>query len=284
MRIVAARVRACAQTVGESHRLHPFGGKRRAGRGFGAAVVALRAGERRRGRAARRGGGDRRLRPRSSPVVRRSPARGATIPPRSPSTGCSRAVTIISASSPPTARSRRSAAPAPCPATGQRPWRAAIFSCSNIGYGWFNAYGHAAARDDFDCVIHLGDYFYEYAPDHYPPAKDTVPGRLPAASGQRRSISPTIACATPAIAPIPTCRHCTLKLPMIAQWDDHESANDSYEAGCREPPSRYRRRLEPAQAPPRSRSIASGCRSPTSRGRRTTSAGWRRCSAPRPGC
>lgn len=26
----------------------------------------------------------------------------------------------------------------------------AIFSCSNLGFGYFNAYGHAAARDDID--------------------------------------------------------------------------------------------------------------------------------------
>ena len=117
------------------------------------------------------------------------------------------------------------------PAGGQRPWRAAIFSCSNMGYGWFNAYAHAAARDDLDCVIHLGDYFYEYAPDHYPPAKDTVPGRTPA---------PLV--ATVHIADYrlryasyradPDLKALHLKYPMIASWDDHESANDSYEWGA----------------------------------------------------
>jgi alkaline phosphatase D len=34
----------------------------------------------------------------------------------------------------------------------------AIFSCSNLGYGEFNAYGHAAMRDDVDLVLHMGDY------------------------------------------------------------------------------------------------------------------------------
>jgi alkaline phosphatase D len=34
------------------------------------------------------------------------------------------------------------------PEDGKRPWRAAIFSCSNLPFGWFNAYAHAAARHD----------------------------------------------------------------------------------------------------------------------------------------
>ena len=37
-----------------------------------------------------------------------------------------------------------------------------VFSCSNLPYGWFNAYAHAAARDDLDLWLHVGDYIYEY--------------------------------------------------------------------------------------------------------------------------
>jgi alkaline phosphatase D len=65
------------------------------------------------------------------------------------------------------------------PDDAAKAWRAAIFSCSNMGFGWFNAYGHAAARGDLDCAIHLGDYFYEYATGDYPLAKDAVAGRVP---------------------------------------------------------------------------------------------------------
>ena len=56
------------------------------------------------------------------------------------------------------------------PQGAARSFKAAIFSCSNMGYGWFNAYAHAAARDDLDLAVHLGDYFYEYSPGTYPPA------------------------------------------------------------------------------------------------------------------
>ena len=60
-------------------------------------------------------------------------------------------------------------------------FRMAVFSCSNIGFGWFNAYAHAAAADAFDCTFHLGDYFYEYAPGTYPSAKES------AATGRARA-------------------------------------------------------------------------------------------------
>lgn len=31
--------------------------------------------------------------------------------------------------------------------------------------GFFNTYGNAARMDEHDWVIHVGDYFYEYAAD-----------------------------------------------------------------------------------------------------------------------
>ena len=38
----------------------------------------------------------------------------------------------------------------------------AVFSCSNLPQGLFNAYAHAAARKDVDLWLHTGDYIYEY--------------------------------------------------------------------------------------------------------------------------
>lgn len=110
-------------------------------------------------------------------------------------------------------------------------FRAAIFSCANMGYGWFNAYGHAAARDDIDLAIHLGDYFYEYAPDHYPPTADAVPGRVP------QPMSETIHLADYRLRHAsyradPDLMALHAKVPWIVQWDDHESTNDSWEGGA----------------------------------------------------
>ena len=72
-----------------------------------------------------------------------------------------------------------------------------VFSCSNLPYGWFNAYAHAAERQDLDLLIHTGDYIYEYQRGYYPgveqavkdrliePAGELIPsGRLPAAIRQ----------------------------------------------------------------------------------------------------
>lgn len=110
-------------------------------------------------------------------------------------------------------------------------WRAAVFSCSNFGFGWFNAYGHAAARDDLDAAIHLGDYFYEYSPGKYPPAAAQVAGRIP------QPLAETIHLADyrlrfASYRADPDLQALHAKVPWIVQWDDHESANDSWEGGA----------------------------------------------------
>ena len=43
----------------------------------------------------------------------------------------------------------------------------AVVSCSNYEAGYFNAYQQLARKQDVDVVLHLGDYIYEYEPDHY---------------------------------------------------------------------------------------------------------------------
>ena len=114
-----------------------------------------------------------------------------------------------------------------------REWRAAVFSCSNLGFGWFNAYAHAAARRDLDCAIHLGDYFYEYAPDHYPVAADAIPGRVPLPEPRAETVHlADYRLRYASYRSDPDLQALHAALPMIAQWDDHESANDSWEGGA----------------------------------------------------
>ncbi|HEU4820929.1 MAG TPA: alkaline phosphatase D family protein [Qipengyuania sp.] len=110
-------------------------------------------------------------------------------------------------------------------------FRMAVFSCSNIGFGWFNAYAHAAAADDVDCVLHLGDYIYEYPAGTYPGTAQVVDGR---------GVEPTRELV--ALADYraryaqyhrdPNLRRLRQLFPMIAGQDDHESANDSWEGGA----------------------------------------------------
>lgn len=49
---------------------------------------------------------------------------------------------------------------------GKKDVKIAVASCSNIEFGYFNAYA-AMARENFDLILHLGDYIYEYEADKY---------------------------------------------------------------------------------------------------------------------
>jgi hypothetical protein len=55
--------------------------------------------------------------------------------------------------------------------------RIALTSCSNLPFGWFNAYAAMAARNDLDLVLHLGDYLYEYPVDDWGGASGKRLGR-----------------------------------------------------------------------------------------------------------
>ena len=107
--------------------------------------------------------------------------------------------------------------------------RYAVFSCSNWGWGFFNAYD-AAARYDLDFWLHLGDYIYEYDEEHYPTRDQAVrtgldpPHELLSLDDYRR-------------------RHALYRTDMglqalsagaamIAVWDDHEIANNPWPGGA----------------------------------------------------
>lgn len=110
-------------------------------------------------------------------------------------------------------------------------FRMAVFSCSNIAFGWFNAYAAAAQADDFDCVLHLGDYFYEYSSGQYPSPEQAVAGRSLAPDHEIISLTDyRLRYAT--YRSDPDLRRLHQLFPMISGWDDHESANDSWEGGA----------------------------------------------------
>jgi alkaline phosphatase D len=110
-------------------------------------------------------------------------------------------------------------------------FRTAIFSCSNLPYGYFNAYAHAAARDDLDLAIHLGDYFYEYRTGDYPAPKDAVAGRKPEPANELIHLA-DYRLRYGSYRSDPDLQRLHARMPMIVQWDDHESANDSWEGGA----------------------------------------------------
>jgi len=107
----------------------------------------------------------------------------------------------------------------------------AIFSCSNLPFGYFNAYGHAAARDDIDLWVHLGDYLYEYKQGGYAPAGGAIGGRWPEPAGEMiHLVDYRLRYASYRADPDLQALHAAK--PMLIQWDDHESANDSWEGGA----------------------------------------------------
>lgn len=110
--------------------------------------------------------------------------------------------------------------------------RMAVLSCASYPHGFFNAYARVAERHDLDCVLHLGDYIYEYG---------NQPGQYGAdVQAGGRMYQPDTEMIT--LADYRT-RHAHYKLdadlqavhkqhPFITVWDDHESTNDSYRDGA----------------------------------------------------
>lgn len=106
-----------------------------------------------------------------------------------------------------------------------------VFSCSNLPFGHFNAYAHAAARDDLHLMVHLGDYLYEYPPGTYPPAEQALAGRMILPDSE------TVALADyrlryASYRSDPDLQRLHQLFPMVMMWDDHESANDSWKDGA----------------------------------------------------
>lgn len=106
----------------------------------------------------------------------------------------------------------------------------AVFSCSNLPYGYFNAYGHAAARQDLDLWLHTGDYIYEYGSGSIK-EPDLVAGRLPEPGHEILAIA-DYRLRYASYRADPDLQRLHQMAPMAALWDDHESANDSWEGGA----------------------------------------------------
>lgn len=107
----------------------------------------------------------------------------------------------------------------------------AVFSCANLGFGWFNAYAHAAARGDIDLAVHLGDYLYEYARGIYPSPREWVAARLLEPANELIDLADyrlRYAC----YRADPDLQALHAAVPMLVSQDDHESANDSWEGGA----------------------------------------------------
>lgn len=108
--------------------------------------------------------------------------------------------------------------------------RFALVSCANFEAGLFNSYASLLAREDFDAVLSLGDYIYEYNTGGYSPNPAT-PTRTWSPANEIISIADY------------RMRYSTYRLdldlqrlhqqfPFVVVYDDHEFANDAWMNGA----------------------------------------------------
>ena len=107
----------------------------------------------------------------------------------------------------------------------------ALVSCSNYAFGHFNAYAAVARDAAIDFVLHTGDYIYEYGADEWGAETARRIGRVHEPANEIVSLSDY------------RRRHAQYKRdtgslamhaahPLLACWDDHESANNPWTGGA----------------------------------------------------
>jgi alkaline phosphatase D len=107
--------------------------------------------------------------------------------------------------------------------------RFAVVSCANLEAGYFNVYKALNERNDFEAVLMLGDYIYEYEEGGY--AQNTTIDRI---------FDPTHETITlddyrlrySVYHMDQSLQQLHQNFPWVCVWDDHESANDSYMDGA----------------------------------------------------
>ncbi|MGW5617637.1 alkaline phosphatase D family protein [Streptomyces sp. NPDC003877] len=118
---------------------------------------------------------------------------------------------------------------APAPDAAVTGLRFGVVSCANWEAGYFSPYRHLASRGDLDAWLHLGDYIYEYGTGEYGTRGTVVRPHTPAheivtladyrARHARYKTDPDLQALHAAA-------------PVVAIWDDHEFANDTWSGGA----------------------------------------------------
>ncbi|PIW62097.1 alkaline phosphatase D family protein [Shewanella sp. CG12_big_fil_rev_8_21_14_0_65_47_15] len=107
----------------------------------------------------------------------------------------------------------------------------AVMSCANFPAGYFNVYELAAAQDDLDAVVHLGDYIYEYARGGYASEHAAELNREVLPANELLSLS-DYRTRYGQYHGDASLQKLHAKVPFITVWDDHEVANDTWRDGA----------------------------------------------------
>ncbi len=102
--------------------------------------------------------------------------------------------------------------------------RVAMCSCSNYARGYFHIYRRIAERADLDLVLHLGDYIYEGATNPNLVRQVDPPHEIVELDDYRARYA--------LYRTDPDLQELHRQHPMVAVWDDHETANDAYTDGA----------------------------------------------------
>ena len=103
--------------------------------------------------------------------------------------------------------------------------RFAVCSCSSLAHGYFHAYRRVAERADLDLVVHLGDYIYEYGNGEYGELRDYEPPTEIVSLDDYRT-------RYAQYRRDPDLQELHRQHPVVAVWDDHESADNAYRDGA----------------------------------------------------
>lgn len=107
--------------------------------------------------------------------------------------------------------------------------RFALVSCANFEAGYFNVYNSLLQRSDFDAVLALGDYIYEYNTGGYAP--NPITNRQWSPANEIVSLADyRMRYSTYKLDE--DLQHLHQQFPFIIIYDDHEFANDAWMNGA----------------------------------------------------
>ncbi|EPZ2378632.1 alkaline phosphatase D family protein [Vibrio parahaemolyticus] len=110
----------------------------------------------------------------------------------------------------------------------------AVVSCANYPAGYFHVYREILNQHEqspFDVVLHLGDYIYEYGAGGYASEDAAALGRE-SSKGTECITLDDYRKRYAQYRQDADLQALHAKLPMIAVWDDHELANDTWKNGA----------------------------------------------------